>query len=127
MVTPLPITSPAAASWAASFGIGPSEKRSSSSPATKRIPQPPRIAMSSRVAGAASTATASQKPVRMPAKIPIPPSMGVVRSCQRSDLGAAASRAARGLRSSIQMAAAAAGKAAIAASAFTDPKRNEGL
>ena len=52
---------------------------------------------------------------------------GVVRSCQRSALGAAPRRAARGVRSSTRMAAAAAGKAAIAASAFTDPKRNEGL
>ena len=59
--------------------------------------------------------------------MPIPPSIGVVRSCQRSARGAVARRAASGLRSSSQMAAAAAGNAAIAASTFTESKRNEGL
>ena len=127
IVSPLKITSPAAANWAASFGIGPREKRSSSRPATKRIAHPPRIARSSRLAGAAPTATATPTPVKRPVTIPIPPNIGVVRSCQRSSRGAAASRAASGVRSSNQMAAAAAGNAAIAASTFTKQKRNEWL
>jgi hypothetical protein len=59
--------------------------------------------------------------------MPIPPSIGVALSCQRSARGAAARREASGVRSSIQIAAAAAGNAAIAASALTDPKRNECL
>ena len=127
IVRPLKITSPAAANWAASFGIGPSEKRSSRRPATKRIAQPPRTARSSRLAGAAPTAIATPTPVKRPATIPIPPNIGVVRSCQRSSRGAAANRLVSGVRSSSQMAAAAAGNAAIAASAFTEQKRNDWL
>jgi hypothetical protein len=60
-------------------------------------------------------------------KIPIPPSIGVVRSCQRSSFGAAAMRVASRVRSRIQMAAAAAGRAAIAASPFTGSKRTEAV
>ena len=127
IVSPLPITRPAAASCAPSFGIGPSEYRSSSRPATNRIVQPPTIATSSWLAGAAPEATATQKPATIPAKIPIPPSIGVVFRCQRSALGAAPRRAARGVRSNNQMTAAAVGRATIAASAFTRSKGSKGV
>src|SRR4051794_10189702 len=68
------------------------------------------------VSGTAPTATASQSPTLMPMKIAIPPTSGVGRSCQRSALGAATSRVARGDRRSTHAAIRTAGNAAAAAS-----------
>src|SRR5262245_42671419 len=124
IVRPSAITRPAAASWAPSLGIGPRELRSSSRPATKRIEHPPRIANSSRLSGDAPVARAAPQPATIPMKMPIPPSIGVVLRCQRSSRGGAPSRVAKGVRSKSQMAAAAAGRATIAASAFTRRKGN---
>ena len=58
----------------------------------------------------------ARAPAVSPAKMPIPPSSGVGFSCQRSAEGTATSRRASGVRSSAQIAAAHAGRAAMAAS-----------
>src|SRR6266536_234813 len=76
--------------------------------------------LSSLVSGTAPTATASQRPAVSPAKIPIPPTSGVGRSCQRSTDGAASTRPATGVRSSSQTVRRAAGKAASAAIVLTN-------
>ena len=61
----------------------------------------------------------AQSPALKPAKMPMPPKLGVGASCQRSAEGTATSRLAAGDRSSAQITAAAAGRATIATVVLT--------
>jgi hypothetical protein len=67
----------------------------------------------------APTAAAAQSPALNPAKIPIPPRLGVGASCQRSVDGSATSRRAATDRRSAQMTADAAGRAMTATAVLT--------
>ena len=62
----------------------------------------------------APTATAAQSPIVKPAKMPIPPRLGVGAADQRSPVGTFTIRPARGERSRAQITAEAAGSAMIA-------------
>src|SRR5579872_4703338 len=77
--------------------------------------QPPRIPPSSRLAGTTCVATAIPAATSMPVKIPLPPSSGVDRVCQRSARGAATTWRAAGVLRSAQIASRLAGRAAKAA------------
>ena len=63
---PAAIAIPAAANWAASFAIGLRCRTSSTSPATKRTPQPARIPASSHDGSTAPTASARATPAASP-------------------------------------------------------------
>ena len=113
--SPDQMTSAAAPPCAASFASGGSRKMSSTRPATKRMAQPPRIPPSSRLAGMTCVATAMPDATSIPAKIPLPPSSGVERVCQRSERGAATTWRAAGVFRRAQIASRLAGRAARAA------------
>ena len=121
-VRPPQIATPAAATCAASFGKGPSERTSSTSPVTKSTAAPPRMPRSVESASTAPSATAAPAPARMPAKIAMPPSVGVSRSCQRSRAGSATIRFWSGERSVAQTRNAVTGAATKATAALT-PER----
>ena len=63
-------------------------------------------------------------PTLKPAKMPIPPKVGVGASCHRSAEGSATSRLAAGDRSSAQITTAAAGRATIATAVLTGVEGN---
>src|SRR6476659_7886986 len=72
----------------------------------------------------APASEASHSPALNPAKMPMPPSIGVGASCQRSRLGRATSRRASGDLRSSQIATAEAGSATIATALLTGSERN---
>ena len=126
-LSPAARTTAAAASCAPIFASGGRLNMSSSSPATKRIAQPPRIPSTcafelgtgSSGPGTAPRATATRTPTTSPAKIPIPPIVGVVCRCQRSSRGAETTRRAAGERRRPTRTRAAAGSARMDAAALT--------
>ena len=101
-LSPVESTTAAAASCAPILTGGLSVRRSSISPAVKRIRQPARIPKSSQLASTAPTATLRLTPARSPATMPTPPSEGVDSVDQRSPVGAATTRRAKRDRSVAQ-------------------------
>src|SRR6266545_2815928 len=121
-VSPFVTTIAVAPNWAASFAQGGSEKASSSRPTANRSPVPPRIASSSELPPTAPARIARPTPASRPAKIPIPPTAGVSRLCQRSSLGFATNTPASGERRATQITKPAVGKATAETSAIIAPE-----
>src|SRR6266540_3082389 len=121
-VSPFETTIAVAPNWAASFAQGGSEKASSSRPTANRSPVPPRIASSSVLPPTAPARIARPTPASSPVKIPIPPTAGVSRLCQRSSLGFAANTPASGERRATQITKPAVGKATAETSAIIAPE-----
>jgi hypothetical protein len=86
-------------------------------PAAKRSAAPPMIPASSPLRGSTPVASATAVATSTPAKIPLPPSSGVERRCQRSERGAATTWRAAGVRRRPRIVRKLAGSAASAATA----------